>query len=123
MAFQYISKKQYPIYDMVIGDDWKELIPIVQSDGTTPWVFTSWEATAEVVDKITGAVIITFSTEYSVPTIEFSGGDMYLIADAADTAALTPANYIWRCKFTDAEGLERTLIKEGPFEIVEFVAV
>lgn len=115
MAFEYITAKQYPIEHMIIGTDWYEQIPIYQADGVTEWDFSGWEAYAAVKDKLTDEVIIEFDSTASVPTIEFVGGKMYLVADAADTELLTPGQEVWFCKFTDAEGKNRVLILESPF--------
>lgn len=119
---QYISKQQYPISNMVVGDDWYELIPVVQADGVIPWDFSGWSAKAQVRDPLTGEVVIEFDSTLSVPTIEFnidSGTEgMYLIADKTDTSLLIPGKYIWDCQFTDDLGLERTLIIESLFEII-----
>ena len=116
MAFQYISEKKYPIYNMVVGDDWRKLVPVVQSDRSTAFSFTGWQAHAQVRKKTDGTLIVDFDSYEA--TIEFVGGDMFLIADKDDTTSLTPGMYVWDCQFQDAEGLRRTLIVESEFEII-----
>ena len=118
MAYQYVTRKTYDIVNMPIGDDWREFIPIVQSDKETAWDFTSWKAVAEVRDK-DGNLIIAFDSESSTPTIEFADGGMYLIAEDAVTADLSANNYVWSCRFTDADDYLRSQILNSDFEIVE----
>ena len=116
MAFQYITEKTYPIYNMIAGDDWRKLVPVVQSDGSTEFDFTGWQALAQVRKKIDGSLIIEFDSYDG--TIEFSGGDIFLIADKDDTTNLTAGLYIWDCQFQDAQGRRRTLIIKSDFEII-----
>ena len=116
MAFQYITEKTYPIYNMVKGDDWRKLVPVVQADGSTEFSFTGWNALAQVRKKTDGSLIIEFDS-YDA-TIEFDGGDMFLIADKDDTTNLNDGLYVWDCKFQDPQGLRRTLIIESGFEII-----
>lgn len=115
MAFQYITEKTYPIYNMVAGDDWRKLVPVVQSDGSTEFDFTGWQALAQVRKKIDGSLIIEFDSYDG--TIEFDGGDMFLIADKDDTR-INPGLYVWDCQFLDSLGFRRTLIIKSDFEII-----
>ena len=118
MAYSDITPKHYPLYNNVLGDDWRIPIPVVQSDRSTVWDFTGWQAHAQVRNKIDGSVIIDFDT-YDA-TIEFSGGTMYLIADKDTTRQLSSKkNAVWDCDFLEpVRGLIRTLILESEFEIV-----
>ena len=116
MAFQYITEKTYPIYNMVKGDDWRKLVPVVQADGITEFSFTGWNALAQVRKKTDGSLIIEFDSYDG--TIEFDGGDMFLIADIDDSTNLSDGLYVWDCKFQDPQGLKRTLIIESDFEII-----
>lgn len=118
MAYQYISKKQYPISNMVVGDDWRELVPVVLQDRITEFDFGGWQAKAQVRGKLTGELLVEFNSESSSPTIEFDGGDMYLIQGKDDTIDFLVDDYVWDCEFTDTDGLVRTLIIESPFEII-----
>ena len=53
------------------------------------------------------------------PAIEFADGGMYLIAEDAVTADLSADNYVWSCRFTDADDYLRSQILNSDFEIVE----
>ncbi len=120
MAYQYVTRKTYDIVNMPIGDDWREFIPIVQSDKETAWDFTGWEAVAEVRDK-DGNLIVAFDSESSDPTIEFADGGIYLIKAAAITVNYIADNYVWSCRFTDTDDLLRSQILKSRFQIVEVV--
>ena len=113
MAFQFITAKKYPLYDVVIGDDWRIKVPVVQSD-LTAFDFSGWQAHAQFRNKVNGTLIADFDT-YS-GTIEFVGGNMFLIRDKDDTN-ITAANIVWDCEFLDDLGNRRTLILESPVEL------
>lgn len=109
-----ITPKPYPIYDVRQGTDWRIPIPVVQADEETEFNFVGWQAHAQVRTKSSGTLIADFDT-YDA-TIEFDGGTMYLIRDKDDT--LIDANeYVWDCKFFDANSLLRGYIIESIFEI------
>ena len=116
MAFQYITEKTYPIYNMVKGDDWRKLVPVVQADGSTEFSFTGWNALAQVRKRKDGSLIIEFDSYDG--TIEFDGGDMFLIADKDDTVDLISGEHVWDCQFQDPWGFRRTLIIPDTFEII-----
>lgn len=110
-----ITSKPYPLYDVRRGTDWRILIPVVQSDGETEFDFTGWQAHAQVRKKVSGSLVADFDT-YDA-TIEFDGGNMYLIRDKDDT--LIDANqYEWDCKFFDTDSLLRGLITTSIFQII-----
>jgi hypothetical protein len=111
-----ITPKPYPIYDVRRGTDWRIPIPVFQADEETAFIFTGWQAHAQVRAKSSGTLIADFDT-YDA-TIEFDGGTMYLIRDKDDT--LIDANqYVWDCKFFDTESRLRGLITESIFEIIK----
>ncbi len=114
MAFQYITAKTYALYNVVIGDDWRIKVPVVQSDRETAFDFSGWQAHAQFRNKVNGTLIADFDT-YS-GTIEFVGGNMFLIRDKDDTN-IEPANVVWDCEFLDDLGFRRTLILESPVEL------
>ena len=116
MAFQYITEKTYPIYNMVKGDDWRKLVPIVQADGSTEFDFSGWNALAQVRKRVDGSLVIEFDSYDG--TIEFDGGDMFLIADKDDTVDLLSGTHVWDCQFQDPFGFRRTLIIKSDFEII-----
>ena len=116
MAFQYITEKTYPIYNMVEGDDWRKLVPVVQSDSSTEFDFAGWNALAQVRKKIDGSLIIEFDSYDG--TIEFEGGNMFLIANKDDTTGLTSGEHVWDCQFQDPWGYRRTIIISDVFEII-----
>ena len=121
MAWEYITAKHYPLYDMVIGDDWRELVPVYQSGGTTAFDFTGWNAFAQIRNKADGTVIMSFDSYDG--TIEFDGGNMYLIADKDETSQLKgDRNYVWDCQFLDPYGYRRTLIIESTIEFIKDVS-
>ena len=122
MAYQDITAKTYDLFDNVAGDDWRILIPVYQSDRTTEWIFTGWQAFAQVRKKSKlGTEIISFDTYDG--TIQFVGGKMYLIADKDVTRQLTGGVHVWDCQFLEpTRGLRRTLIIESIFEIINDVA-
>lgn len=117
MAF--ITPKTYPLYNIVKGNDWRIKIPVVDADGEA-FDFSGWQAHAQVRTKSSGTLIAEFDT-YDA-TIEFDGGDIYLIRDKDDTD-ITPDEYVYDCQFHDTDGLRRTLILESIFEIVKQVTV
>lgn len=116
MAFQYITAKPYPLYNIVEGDDWRILVPVVQSDRSTEFDFTGWQALAQVRKKIDGSLIIEFDSYDG--TIEFDGGNIFLIADKNDTVGLSSSEYVWDCQFQDPWGYRRTLIIKSIFEVI-----
>jgi hypothetical protein len=120
MAFQYIKAQLYPISNppVVVGDDWRRLVPVYQKNKTDEFNFTGWSAKAHVRNKITGEIIATFDSEASPATIEFDGGKMYLIKPKEETIDVVPDSYVWDCEFVDTDGYERTLILESLFEVV-----
>jgi len=115
MAWTYITPKPYPLHNIVARDDWKILVPVVQSDRSTEFDFTGWNAHAQVRKRVGGTIIADFDTYDS--TIEFDGGNMYLIRDKDDTNIIH-GDYVWDCKFLDPWGESRTLIIEDIFEII-----
>ena len=115
MAWTYITEKTYPLYNIVAGDDWKILVPVVQSDRSTEFDFTGWQAHAQVRKKIDGSIIADFDS-YDA-TIEFDGGNIYLIRDKDDTA-IKSNQYVWDCEFLDPWGFRRTLIIESIFQVI-----
>ena len=122
MAYQDITPKTYDLFNNVAGDDWRIPIPCYQSDRTTEWIFTGWQAFAQVRKKTQqGTVIAEFDTYDG--TIEFDGGTMYLIADKDVTRQLSGGIHVWDCQFLEpTRGLTRTLIIESIFEIINDVA-
>ena len=117
MAYTDITPQQNPLYDNVAGDDWRIPVPVYQSNRTSEWDFTGWQAFAQVRTRDSGDVIIEFDTYDG--TIEFDGGKMYLIADKDDTRLIDPLEYVWDCQFLEPVfGLLRTLIIECPFVVI-----
>lgn len=114
MAYQEISAVQYPI-TLVRNDDWNKEIPVNDSAGD-PFLFTGWEAKAEVRKYSGSAVVITFDT--TAATMTLTEGKITLIAAKANTD-IENGNYVWDCEFTDADGKIRTLIRSSKFTIVE----
>ena len=121
MAYEEISSVQYPI-TLTRNDDWNREIEVFASDGTTPFDFTGWSGKAEVRSRAAGTspVIITFDSTIGTPTMTLAAGLITLIAPKA-TTDLNPNTYVWDLEFVDADGKSRTLIKNGPFTIVEDV--
>lgn len=115
MAFEYITAKPYPLYNIVQGDDWRILVPVVQSDRETEFDFTGWQAHAQVRKKIDGSLVADFETYDG--TIEFDGGNMFLIRDK-DLTNIESGEYVWDCQFHDPWGNRRTLITKSIFEII-----
>ena len=115
MAWEFITAKTYPLYNVVQGDDWRLLVPVVQSDGSSEFDFSGWQAHAQVRKKIDGSLVADFDT-YDA-TIEFDGGDMYLIRDKDDTQ-INAGLYVWDCEFLDPWGYRRTLIIQSDFEVI-----
>ena len=111
----FITNKPYHIYEVRRRTDWRILIPVVVSDGVSPFDFTGWQAHAQIRKKVAGTLIADFDT-YDA-TIELDGGNMYLIRDKDDTD-IKANQYVWDCFFLDTEGQTRGLIIESIFEII-----
>ena len=120
MPYSEISSVQYPI-TLIRNDDWNREIAVNNASGTG-FDFTGWQGKAEVRARAAGAspVLITFDTQAGTPTMTLETGKITLIAASADTD-INPGTYVWDLEFTDADGLKRTLIKNGPFTIIEDV--
>jgi len=118
MAYSKITSEQYPI-SLVKGDDWNREITVNDASGN-PFDFTGWTGKAEVRKSASGTspVVITFDT--SAATMTLTSGKITLIAAKA-TTDINPSSYVWDLQFVDADGLTRTLIKNGPFTITEDV--
>ena len=118
MAFQYISKRFYPIGPLVAGEDWRELIPVKQSDGSA-FDFTNWTIKAEVRTNPGNISVAVFDSTLGVPTIEIEGGDIYLVKPKLDTKSVVVGAHTWQCRFTDPDGVMRCLIMKCQFEVIE----
>ena len=121
MAYEEITSVQYPI-TLIRNDDWNREIEVFNSDGVTGFDFTGWSGKAEVRLRAAGTspVLITFDSTIGTPTMTLATGLITLIAPKA-TTDLNPNTYVWDLEFTDADGLNRTLIKNSPFTIIEDV--
>ena len=118
MAYSEITPIQYPV-TLIRNDSWNREITVNDANGNA-YDFTGWQGKAEVRKRASGTspVLITFDTTGGTMTL--TSGKITLIAAKANTD-LNPGVYVWDLEFTDADGLARTLIKNGPFTIVEDV--